>query len=177
MNHQSAVYIRDAKIPDDLGFIRQSWKDYLTWGNDNMQSHYGMHPHHPEETVEQDIKRIKKFLPPNGRLILAVMDGNPCGIGCLKSINAEIGEIKRMWVDPSFRHIGAGRAILQSLVHAAKENGYKKLRLDSPKFMEAAHALYRSFGFRDIPVYEEVEIPEPFRQYLLFMELDLYQAK
>ncbi|MBX9807290.1 MAG: hypothetical protein K2X95_05795, partial [Flavobacteriaceae bacterium] len=32
-----------------------------------------------------------------------------------------------------------------------------------------------SFGFNDIPVYDEVEIPEEFRQYLLFMELDLAQ--
>ena len=78
-----------------------------------------------------------------------------------------------MYVDPSFRKIGAGRAILQSLINAAKETGYKKVRLDSPKFMEAAHSLYRSFGFKDIPVYAEVEIPEEFRQYLLFMELDL----
>ena len=39
--------------------------------------------------------------------------------------------------------------------------------------MEAAHSLYRSFGFAEIPVYEEVEIPEEFRQYLLFMEIDL----
>jgi hypothetical protein len=39
--------------------------------------------------------------------------------------------------------------------------------------MEAAHSLYRSFGFKDISAYPEVEIPEEFRQYLLFMELDL----
>ncbi len=39
--------------------------------------------------------------------------------------------------------------------------------------MEAAHSLYRSFGFAAIPVYDEVEIPEEFRQYLLFMEIDL----
>ena len=116
---------------------------------------------------------IEKFLPPNGRLMLAFMDNNACGIGCLKSINQEIGEVKRMYVNPSFRKIGASRAILQSIIQAAKETGYKKLRLDSPKFMEAAHSLYRSFGFKDIPVYPEVEIPEEFRQYLLFMELDL----
>lgn len=73
----------------------------------------------------------------------------------------------------SFRKIGAGRAILQSLINAAKQIGYNKIRLDSPKFMEAAHALYRSFGFKDIPVYPEVEITAEFRQYLLFMELDL----
>jgi len=173
MNTNSAIEIRDAKLPNDIDFIEKLWVDYLSWGNDTMQLLYGVHPHNPKEAVAQDIEMIAKFLPPNGRLILAFINNKACGIGCLKSINDEIGEIKRMYVDPSFRKIGAGRAILQSLLDAAKETGYKKVRLDSPKFMEAAHSLYRSFGFKDIPVYDEVEIPEEFRQYLLFMEIDL----
>lgn len=173
MNTNSVIEIRDAQLPKDIDCIRQLWTAYLKWGNDKMQMLYGVHPHNPTAAVQQDIESIDKFLPPNGRLILAFIDGNPCGIGCLKSINAEIGEIKRMYVDPSFRNIGAGRAILQSLLTAAKETGYTKVRLDSPKFMEAAHSLYRSFGFVAIPVYDEVEIPAAFRQYLLFMEIDL----
>lgn len=173
MNTNPTVETRDAQLPNDMDYIKQLWNDYLTWGNDNMQMLYGVHPHNPEEQVEQDTKMIDKFLPPNGRFILAFVDNNPCGIGCLKSINEEIGEIKRMYVDPSYRKIGAGQAILESLLNKAKEAGYKKVRLDSPKFMEAAHSLYRSAGFKDISVYDEVEIPQEFRQYLLFMELDL----
>lgn len=173
MNTNAVIEIRDAQLPNDIYGIERLWTDYLTWGNNNMQMHYGVHPHNPKEQVAQDVEMMDKFLPPNGRLILAFMDENTCGIGCLKSINEEIGEIKRMYVDPSFRKIGAGRGILQSLLTAAKEAGYKKVRLDSPKFMVAAHALYRSVGFIEIPVYEEVEIPEAFRQYLLFMEIDL----
>jgi GNAT superfamily N-acetyltransferase len=173
MNTNSIVEIREAQLPKDIESIRQLWTAYLTWGNDKMQSLYGVHPHNPAEAVQQDIEKIDKFLPPNGRLILAFIDGKACGIGCLKSINDEIGEIKRMYVDPSFRNIGAGRAILQALLKAAKETGYTKVRLDSPKFMEAAHSLYRSFGFKDIPVYEEVEIPQEFRQYLVFMEVEV----
>lgn len=174
MNNRSSVLeMRDAKLPDDVEDIRRLWVDYLTWGNETMQTLYGVHPHNPRETVEQDIEMIAKFLPPNGRLKLAVLDNSVCGIGCLKSISDEIGEIKRMYVDPSFRRVGAGRGLLQALLTAAKEAGYKKVRLDSPKFMEAAHSLYRRFGFKDIPVYPEVEIPEEFRQHLLFMELDL----
>lgn len=173
MSKNSVVEIREAALPNDIDFIRQLWTDYLTWGNDNMQKLYGVHPHNPKEAVEQDVKMIDKFLPPNGRLMLAFIDKNACGIGCLKMINEETGEIKRMYVTPSFRNIGAGRAILQSLLDAAKETGYRKVRLDSPKFMEAAHSLYRSFGFKNISAYPEVEIPEEFRKYLLFMELDL----
>jgi len=96
-----------------------------------------------------------------------------CGLGSLKSITSEIGEIKRMFVDPSFRRVGAGRALLEGLLAEARKAGYKKVRLDSPKFMEAAHALYRSVGFRDIAAYPEMEIPAEFKDYLLFMELDL----
>lgn len=173
MKTNSVIEIRDARLPNDIDFIKKLWTDYLTWGNDKMQMLYGVHPHNPEEAVREDIKNIDKFLPPNGRLIMAFIDEEACGIGCLKSINEEIGEVKRMYVDPSFRQIGAGRAILKDLLNAAKETGYKKVRLDSPKFMEAAHSLYRSIGFKDIEPYPEMEIPQEFKDYLLFMEIDL----
>jgi len=171
--NQSTVQVREVILPNDKEEVKKLWFEYLTWGNDQMQNLYGAHPHNPKEAVEQDIASIDKFLPPHGRLMLAVYEGKVCGLGSLKSINPEIAEIKRMYVDPTFRRIGAGRAILESLISEAKKAGYKKIRLDSPRFMEAAHALYRSFGFKDIPVYPEVEIPEEFRQYLLFMELDV----
>ena len=110
---------------------------------------------------------------PYGQLILAIYDGKVCGLRSLKSINPEIGEIKRMFVDPTFRRIGAGQAILEGLLSEAKKVGYKKVRLDSPKFMEAAPSLYRNFGFREIEAYPEMEIPAEFKDFLLFMELDL----
>ena len=169
----STVEVRDVVLPGDLDDVKRLWLEYLTWGNDEMQSLYGVHPHNPQEAVEQDIELIGKFLPPYGRLMLAINEEKVCGLGSLKNINKEIGEIKRMYVHPTFRSIGAGRAILEGLLFEAEKAGYKKVRLDSPKFMTKAHSLYRSFGFRDIEAYPEVEIPEEFREYLLFMELDL----
>ena len=106
-----------------------------------MQELYGVHPHNPQEAVIQDIQQISKFQPPYGQLIIATYQGKICGLGSLKCINSEIGEIKRMFVDPTFRRIGAGRAILEGLLIESKKTGYKKVRLDSPKFMEAAHSL------------------------------------
>ncbi len=173
MHKNERVVTRTVVIPDDLEAVRKLWFDYLTWGNDRMQELYAVHPHNPKEAVEQDIEQINKFQPPYGQLILAIYDGKVCGLGSLKSINPEIGEIKRMFVDPAFRQIGAGQAILEGLLNEAKKVGYKKVRLDSPKFMEAAHSLYRRFGFRDIEAYPEMEIPAEFKDYLLFMELDL----
>jgi GNAT superfamily N-acetyltransferase len=177
MKTKSTVEIRNAVIPDDIDGVKKLWFDYLVWGNDKMQSLYGVHPHNPKEAVEQDIKQINRFQPPYGRLILAIYQSKLCGVGSLKTINPEIGEIKRMFVHPTFRRIGAGRAILEGLLVEARQVGYKKVRLDSPKFMEAAHSLYRNFGFRDIEAYPEMEIPAEFKDYLLFMELDLRDVK
>ena len=173
MHTDLPLKIRDVVISDDLDDVRRLWLSYLVWGNNEMQALYGIHPHNPVEAVEQDIEGIDKFQPPHGRLLLAVYEGNVCGLGSLKSINPEIGEIKRMFVDLNFRRVGAGRALLEGLLAEAWKAGYKKVRLDSPKFMEAAHALYRSVGFRDIAAYPEMEIPAEFKDYLLFMELDL----
>jgi GNAT superfamily N-acetyltransferase len=173
MDKNEKVETRTLILPDDIEAVRKLWFDYLVWGNDKMQELYGVHPHNPKEAVEQDIEQISKFQPPDGQLILAVYKGKVCGLGSLKSINPDIGEIKRMFVDPTVRRVGAGRAILEGLLLEAKKVCYKKVRLDSPKFMEAAHSLYRSFGFRDIEAYPEMEIPAEFIDYLLFMELDL----
>ena len=173
MDKKEKVLTRPVIIPDDLKAVKKLWFDYLIWGNDKMQELYGVHPHNPKDAVEQDINQISKFQPPYGQLIVAVYEDKVCGLGSLKSINPEIGEIKRMFVDPTFRRIGAGQAILEGLLSEAKKVGYKKVRLDSPKFMEAAHSLYRSFGFRDIEAYPEMEIPAEFKDYLIFMELDL----
>ena len=173
MSKSENVKTRTVVIPNDLEVVKKLWFDYLVWGNDKMQELYGVHPHNPKEAVEQDIQQISKFQPPYGQLILASYEGEVCGLGSLKRINSDIGEIKRMFVDPDSRRIGAGRAILEELLLEAKKVGYKKLRLDSPKFMEAAHCLYRSVGFRDIDAYPEMEIPAEFKEYLMFMELDL----
>lgn len=125
------IETRTAVIPDDLETVKKLWSDYLVWNNNTMQELYGINPHDPEKTVETDILYINKFQPPFGSLIVAIYEDKICGVGCLKSINSEIGEIKRMFIDPSFRQIGAGQAVLERLLNEAKNIGYKRIRLDS----------------------------------------------
>lgn len=75
-----------------------------------------------------------------------------------------------MYVEPSHRRVGAAKAILDALIAAAGDANYARIRLDSPDFMSAAHALYRSRGFRDIAPYAESEIPEALRSHWVFLE-------
>src|SRR5271154_2013687 len=47
-----------------------------------------------------------------GAFVLAYLDGQTVGCGALRPLGAESAEIKRMYVVPSARRQGVGRAIL-----------------------------------------------------------------
>lgn len=161
--------IRNVDLARDQRAIRDLWLDYLTWGNDEMEARHGFRlPVH--EAVERDMANIAKFQPPDGAILLAFVDDSAVGIACLQRIGPTIAEVKRMYVRPSVRRNGLGRALLERLTETARIAGYESLRLDSPDFMSAAHALYRSSGFVDIKPYPESEIPDDYKSYWVFME-------
>jgi GNAT superfamily N-acetyltransferase len=60
-----------------------------------------------------------------------------------------------MFVPPTYRGKGIGRAIANRLIDDARRIGYRQLRLESLKFLAAAHSLYRSVGFHEIDPYAE----------------------
>jgi GNAT superfamily N-acetyltransferase len=164
--------VRDAVVPKDLETVCRLWLDYLTWGNDELSARHGFRL--PiQEAVEHDVATIAKFQPPVGRLLLALDDDVAVGTACMRRIAPDTCEIKRMWVNPSHRRGGVGRAMLDRLVGAARAAGYQRVRLDSPDFMTAAHALYRSRGFMDIGPYPQSEIPDEYKPHWIFMEKTL----
>jgi GNAT superfamily N-acetyltransferase len=164
--------IRDADLNRDLQTVRSLWLDYLTWLSDELEARHGFRlPAH--EMVEHDLANISKFQPPSGRILLAFVQTAAVGIACMQRIGPTTAEVKRMYMRPSSRRQGLGRALLERLIEAARAAGYGSIRLDSPDFMTAAHALYRSSGFADIESYPESEIPDEYKDRCVFMEMIL----
>lgn len=85
MKNSGAIEIRNAVFAADIEAVKRLWFDYLTWGNDEMRSRDGVHPHSPPEAVDHDVASLAKYQPPDGRLVLAICGGVPCGIGCLRA--------------------------------------------------------------------------------------------
>ena len=72
------------------------------------------------------------------------------GCAALKEISATQGEIKSMRTPSAQRRAGAGRALLNHIIHVARSRGYRALYLETgrhPAFL-AAQTLYGSVGFR-----------------------------
>ena len=155
-------------------------REYLGWLNDRLKRQYDMQ-FDADAMVVSDITDRDKFFPPNGRFYLILCGGEAAGIGCLKKLAEGVGEIQRMYVSAEFRGRGIGRAIAERLVADAKQIGYKTLRLESLKFLDSAHALYRSLGFRTINPYagnsmESYQEPGQLANYYsitVFMELQI----
>jgi GNAT superfamily N-acetyltransferase len=166
------VEIRNADLARELQVVRTLWLEYLSWANGELETKFGFR--FPiEKALEDDLTSIAKFQPPDGRLLLAVERDEAVGIACLRKMSPGTAEIKRMFVRPALRGTGLGGALLDRLVTEARASGFERIRLDSARFMETAHALYRSRGFVDIDAYPESEIPDEILSYWVFMEREL----
>jgi GNAT superfamily N-acetyltransferase len=155
--------------------IHELFWEYLQWANARLNVEFGV-DFDIAEMLEQDMVELGKFLPPNGRLLLGRCDGQLAGIACMRKLNKDMGEVKRMYVRSTIRRRGVGQALLSRLLDEARAIGYQRVRLDSARFMKEAHALYRSYGFREIEPYEGSEIPNEFQVHWIFMEREMVQG-
>jgi ribosomal protein S18 acetylase RimI-like enzyme len=102
-----------------------------------------------------------EYAEPRGTILLAHSPaGEPWGVVALRPLDDDGAcEMKRMYVRPEARGQGLGRILGQAIVAAAKERGYRAMRLDTIDTMTAAIELYRSLGFREIGAYRFNPMP------------------
>ena len=93
------------------------------------------------------------YAPPRGRLLLATQDGQAVGCVALQEAGWPRAEMKRLFVRPSARGRGLGRALVSAILSQAAAIGYAEVVLDTLPSMAEAQRLYEHFGFRDIPPY------------------------
>jgi ribosomal protein S18 acetylase RimI-like enzyme len=93
------------------------------------------------------------LVPPNGLMLIARVDGQPAGLGGVRCLDAEIAEVKSMYVAPRFRGRGLARRLLAELETIAERRGCRAIRLDTSAYLTPAVGLYRAAGYREIPPY------------------------
>lgn len=109
------------------------------------------------------------YLPPSGALLLATRSGKLAGSVAMRELDGESCEMKRLYVRPGSRGFGVGRALAVTVIDAARDRGYRQMRLDTLPGMDDAQGLYRTLGFGEIGAYYENPVPGT-----RYLELDLF---
>ncbi len=113
-----------------------------------------------------------EYRAPQGRLLLAFWDEQVAGCVALRKLNAQVCEMKRLYVRSSFRARKIGKSLAETIIQEARKMGYSAMRLDTVPSMDRARSLYEKLGFRKIPPYRHNPIPGA-----LYLELDLMGPK
>jgi carbonic anhydrase len=155
-----ATEIIQATSEDQISEARQLFREYQAWLEIDLCF----------QNFEQELAGLPgEYASPSGRLLFAVVDGRIAGCVALRKIAAGVCEMKRLFVRPEFRGQRLGRTLIDAVIHAAKEIGYERMRLDTlPPKMNHAIGLYRAIGFQEIEPYYDNPVPGA-----LFMELEL----
>ena len=122
------------------------------------------------QNFEQELAGLPgHYAPPDGRLLLAEYELQLAGCVALHKWEDGICEMKRLYLRPSFRGKGLGRAIAEKIITDARSIGYRRMRLDTIEpLMKDAVEMYRKLGFREIAAYR----PNPIVG-AMYMELQL----
>ncbi|CAN5263720.1 hypothetical protein BH11ACT4_BH11ACT4_14010 [soil metagenome] len=104
--------------------------------------------------------RPEQFVPPDGVFLVVQFDAADVGCGGIRRIEPDARararyEAKHIYIKPSYRGHGLGRALLDELERRARGFGATELVLDTNSSLDAARGLYLTSGFAAIEPYND----------------------
>lgn len=101
------------------------------------------------ENFEQEIASLPgSYAQPEGRLMMALYEGEAAGCVAIRKMDASTGEVKRLYVPPEYRGNGIGGSMVRAVVEEAKKMGFKKLVADTDLNMRIAMVVFDEHGFK-----------------------------
>lgn len=91
----------------------------------------------------------------DGVLLVARYGGSAVGCGAVRRVGDGVGEVKRMYVEPSHRGLRIGQAVLAVLERHAARLGLGELRLETGDEQRRAIAVYERAGYSRIDCWGE----------------------
>ncbi len=133
---EAAVSIVEARTPEQIEQARALFLDYAESLGFSLCF----------QSFDRELATLPgDYTPPAGRLLLAYAGGQAAGCAAFHRLEEDVCEMKRLYVRPEFRGLGAGRALTERIVNEGRAAGYARIRLDTiAGKMDNAIALYNA---------------------------------
>jgi putative acetyltransferase len=96
-----------------------------------------------------DVQR--NYFANGGTFLVSIQDGRIIGTGAIRFLEEEVCELKRLWLLTEHHGQGFGFRMMQELFRVAREKGYKIMRLETDRVVQArAVEFYKKLGFYEI---------------------------
>lgn len=103
---------------------------------------------------------LYKYSAPTGALFIAYYNAIPVGCIALQPLQeVQTCEMKRLYVEPQYRNLKIGDALVKVLLQEAQLLGYTTMKLDTLERLQAAIQLYHKFGFETVTAYYDNPLP------------------
>ncbi|TYC52259.1 GNAT family N-acetyltransferase [Rhodobacterales bacterium] len=138
---------------EDLEAVKVLFRAYVDWLGIDL-SYQGF---------EEELAGMPgKYAPPEGALLAAkTPDGQVLGCVGLRRFGTNGScEMKRLYVLPEGRGLGLGGALVDRVIEAAVEAGYRDMVLDTLPTMTGAIKLYQAAGFESAEAYYDTPVEE-----------------
>lgn len=134
-----------------LESIKSLFKAYLTELNEDLCF----------QSFDSEIDNpLYKYSAPVGALFIASYNAIPVGCIALQPLQEpQTCEMKRLYVDPEYRNLKIGDALVKALLQEAQSLGYTTMKLDTLERLQAAINLYLKFGFETVTAYYDNPLP------------------
>jgi N-acetylglutamate synthase-like GNAT family acetyltransferase len=106
----------------------------------------------PFDEFEKELAELGDYYD---AVFLAQVGENVAGCVALLRVDDQLCHLRRLYVKPPFRRQGAGHALVQCAIEAARNLGYDRMRASAASGMKDAARLFELFGFRDTEPFGE----------------------
>lgn len=103
---------------------------------------------HDREILDDPMKYV---VEPGGQIFMAIVDGEAAGTVAMIPAGIGVFELTKMAVSPKFQGQGIANYLMQACIDFAAQRKAESVFLESHRKLQPALALYRKFGFVEVP--------------------------
>ncbi|WP_282799455.1 GNAT family N-acetyltransferase [Lactococcus lactis] len=105
-----------------------------------------------EEEYIRTLEKLKDLIDNGGMIFFAVEDEQVISACMIRPIKEHIWEIGKLVTKDHYQGKGIGSQIFKACINYAKDHDARKIILYSHTSLQPAIAIYKKFGFKEVPV-------------------------